>query len=163
LLFGRADSSGSGEGLFFAVGAAVRFGFEAGRFLGLALRFAGFRFAAGSGVSAGVGEAAVCISSLVLLRVSRFFFPSSVSCASTKVATIALSARAVPRKMRKRITADERNKARCDQLAKVFGIKQAVVSPPQPWRHARAPGEESHSIFRPTAKANRLDTSRSSA
>ena len=81
LFLGRGDSSGSGEGLFLAAGVAVPFGFEAGRFLDLALRFAGFGFAAGSGVSTGAGEATTRISSRALMRASRFLASSSVNCA----------------------------------------------------------------------------------
>ena len=154
LLFGAGDSSDSGVGLFPAAGA-VGFGFGVGSFLDLALRFAGFGFAVGSGVSVGVGDAIARISSRALMRASCLFFSSSVNCALTKVATIALSARAVPRKRRKRITAGERNRAE-------GAIKRAVALP-QHWQHAPAPGGESHSIFRPAIKANRSGTSRSSA
>ena len=152
LFFGAGDSSGSGFGLFRAAGVAVGFG----RFLDLALRFAGFGFAVGSGVSAGAGEATARISSRALMRASRFFFSSSVSCALTKVATIAPSARAVPRRTRKRITAGERNRAE-------GAIKRAVALPQQHWQHAPAPDGGSHSIFHLAAEANRSDTSRSSA
>jgi hypothetical protein len=157
--FGKGDSSGSGEGLFLAAGVAVPFGFAAGRFLALALRFAGFCFAAGSGVSAGVGEAAVCSSSPALVRAARFFFCSSVSSALTKVATIALRARAVPRKTRKRITGPNVTRS----IRESSGLKRAVASRSGHRRSAPAPGEESHSIFHPRAKANRSNTSRSSA
>lgn len=100
------DLSGSGVGLFFAAGVAVGFGVGEDGFLLFALRSAGFGFAF-SGVSAGVEEAAGRVSS----RASRFFFASSVNCALTKVQTIALSASAMPKKTRGRITAGERNRA----------------------------------------------------
>ena len=108
LLFGAGDSLASGVGLFLAAGVAVGVGF--GSFLDLDFRFAGFGFAFGSGVSADAGEAVARISSRALMRTSRFFLSSSVSCALTKVATIAPSARVVPRITRKRITAGERNR-----------------------------------------------------
>ena len=136
LLFGAGVSSRSGVGLFLAAGVAVAFGFGVGRFLDFALRFAGFGCAAGSGVSTGAGEATTRISSRALMRASRFFASSLVNCALTKVATIALSARAVPREIRKRITAGERSKAEGainpegfrGQLAKAFGVKSRKLS-----------------------------------
>jgi len=93
LVFGVGDSSGAG--LFFAPGVAVTLGFGIG--VGLVfvfdLRVAGFGLASGSGVSAGVGDVTARISS----RALRFFSSSSVNCAFTKVAAIALTARTVPR------------------------------------------------------------------
>ncbi len=88
--------------LLFGVGGFLRFRgwtllragrrgrFRFGSFFDLALRFAGFGFAVGSGVSSGAGESTARISSRALLRASRFFLSSSVNCALTKVATIAL-------------------------------------------------------------------------
>ena len=120
LLFGAGDSSGSGVGLFFGRGVGV--GFDFGSLLDLDLRFAGFGFAVGSGVSVGAGEATARISSRALVRASRFFFSSSVNWALTKVATIALRARTVPRKTRSRITGRERNRGeRGDQPRRPFG------------------------------------------
>ena len=167
LFFGKGDSSGSGEGVFLAAGVALPFGFAAGRFLALALRFAGFCFAPGSGVCAGVGEAVVSNSSPALARAGCFLFCSSVSSAFTKVATIALRARTVPKKMRERITGPNVTRSirqsSCSRKLSEFGLKRAVASRSGHRRPAPAPGEESHSIFHPRAKANRSNTSRSSA
>ncbi|MEY2558883.1 MAG: hypothetical protein QOE34_2308, partial [Verrucomicrobiota bacterium] len=162
------DSSGSGVGLFFAAG--VRFGFGDGCFLVFDLRLAGFGFALGSGVSSGVGEGTARISSRALVRASRFFFSSSLSCAWTRVTTIPLRARRVPRKTRKRITAGERNRAEeainpeglRGELARDFGVKRAGAwRSPQLSPRARVRDGESRLVFRREAKANRSNTSRS--
>ena len=72
LLFGVGDSSASGVGLFLGRGVGVAFG---GFFLDLALRFAGFGFAVGSGVSAGAGEATARISSRAFVAgIALLFF-----------------------------------------------------------------------------------------
>jgi hypothetical protein len=160
LLFREGDSSGCGVGLFFGRGVGV--GFDFGTFLDVALRFAGFGFAVGSGVYVGAGEATARISSRAFVRASRLFFSSSVNWALTKVATIAPRARTVPRKTRNRITAGERNRAEVAINPEAFEVKRAAESPPHRPR-APAPGEESRLVFHPGAKANRSDTSRSSA
>lgn len=164
--FGLAveDSSASGVGLLFArgvlvgSGVSVAFGFAfaldfgVGLFLAFAFLVAGFGFEVGDGVSLGAGEVIARISSRAL-RASCFFFSSSVW-AWTKVAMIAPRASAVPRKTRKRITAGEANRDECV-------IKRAVAPPPEHARRVLVRVAEWRSVFRPAAKTNRSNTSRS--
>lgn len=114
--FGEGEVSAS-PGLFFALGVlvgsgvavafALVFPFAVGVGVGVAfdLRVAGFGLAVGE--ADGVGEVTVRISS------RAFFFASSVDCAWTRELTMTPSTSPVPRKMRSRITASERNKAEC--------------------------------------------------
>ena len=104
--FGVGESSfpSSLAGVFFAfvfgVGVGVAFFFD------FDFRVAGFGVGFGVGVSDGVGEAAARLSSLAF-----FFFGSSLVCAWTKAPSIPVTARAVPRITRSRITGGERNRA----------------------------------------------------
>lgn len=115
------DAVGSGVSVVFTLG----FG-EGDAFFSVGLAFAVFGFGFGLGDFSGEGDA-----------VARAFknsarFSSSV-CARRAVPMIALSAKAIVRKIRKRSTAAERNRAghafnsRKFLLAKTFGVRNHAV------------------------------------
>jgi len=71
------DSSGSGVGLFRALGVGVCFGFDADFFFELVFPFVDFDFELGVGFFLGVGEATARVSNESSFRLSAFFFSSS--------------------------------------------------------------------------------------
>jgi hypothetical protein len=113
---------GVGESSFPSSLAGVFFDFDLGVGVGVAFffdfdfRLAGFGVAFGSGVSEGVGDVTARISSRAF-----FFFCSSLVCARTNAPSIPMTARAVPRITRSRITEGDRNRA--DRVINPEGIR----------------------------------------
>jgi hypothetical protein len=148
---GESSSSPSLAGVFFGfafgVGVGVAFFFD------FDFRVAGFGVGFGVGLSDGVGDAKGCSSSR-----GFFFLGSSLVWARTNAPSIPITARAVPRITRSRITGRERNRPN-------RAIKRAVARP-RPRGHeprrARVRGAGSRSVFRRPGAADRSTTSRSS-
>ena len=128
-------------------------------------------FSPGLGDFFGLGEGVACVSLRVVS--SGELFCSSLTCAQRRPATIAPMASAA--QMRKRTTATESNRARDaikrrksdarnkferSNLKLTRRAQQTQARQARPCAFFRVPGEEWHSISRPTTETDKSDTSR---